>query len=192
MLLVPTFPAMQRQSKVGAVELAIISALEDKMRTCLLAYFVALLSAASIAQQPSTQSRQAGVDQRGDHVMGFSHDSTTHHFRLLKDGGEIVVTANDPKDTASVEQIRMHLSHIVSMFSNGNFNAPMMIHDTNPPGVATMTRLKSEIRYTLSEIPQGAMIRIETSSSETTDAVHAFLLFQIVDHKTGDSPAIES
>ena len=76
------------------------------------------------------------------------------------------------------------------MFSNGNFNAPMVIHDTNPPGVATMIRLKSDIRYTLSEVPQGANIRIRTSSPETTDAVHAFLLFQIVDHKTGDSPAI--
>lgn len=53
--------------------------------------------------------------------MGFSHDTTTHHFHLLKDGGEIVVTAKDPKDTAGVEQIRMHLSHIVGMFSNGNF-----------------------------------------------------------------------
>ena len=81
--------------------------------------------------------------------MGFSHDLTTHHFQLLKDGGEIAVTANDPKDTASIEQIRMHLSHIVRMFSNGNFNAPMVIHDANPPGVATMVRLKSDIRYTL-------------------------------------------
>ena len=45
--------------------------------------------------------------------MGFSHHLTTHHFHLLKDGGDIVVTANDPKDTASVEQIRMHLGHIV-------------------------------------------------------------------------------
>ena len=78
------------------------------------------------------------------------------------------------------------------MFSNGNFNAPMLIHDTNPPGVATMTRLKSDIRYTVLEIPQGAKIRIETSSPETTDAVHAFLLFQIVDHKTGDAPTIGS
>lgn len=122
--------------------------------------------------------------------MGFSHDLTAHHFHLRKDGGEIVVTANDAKDTASVEQIRMHLRHIVGMFSNGNFNAPMLIHDTNPPGVATMTRLKSVIRYTLSEIPEGAKIRIETASPEATDAVHAFLLFQIIDHKTGDSPAI--
>jgi hypothetical protein len=111
-------------------------------------------------------------------------------FRLLKGGGEIVVTANDPKDKASVEQIRMHLTHIVGMFSNGNFNAPMVIHDTNPPGVATMTRWKPDICYTVSEIPGGAKIRIETSSPETTDAVHAFLLFQIVDHKTGDPPAI--
>lgn len=160
------------------------------MRHCLSACLLALLCASINAQQPSSESRQEGVVQRGDHVMGFSHDSTTHHFHLLKNGGEIVVTANDPKDTAIIEQIRMHLSHIVTMFSNGDFSAPMMIHDTNAPGVATMIRLKAEIRYTQSEIPQGAMIRIETSSPETTDAVHAFLLFQIVDHKTGDSPAI--
>ena len=164
------------------------------MRIFLSAGFLTLFCAASLAQQSSTsgQSRQDGVDQRGDHVMGFSHDLTTHHFHLLKDGGEIVVTANDPKDTAGIEQIRMHLSHIVGMFSNGNFNAPMLIHDTNPPGVATMVRLKSDIRYTILEIPQGAKIRIETSSTETTDAVHAFLLFQIVDHKTGDAPTIGS
>jgi hypothetical protein len=78
------------------------------------------------------------------------------------------------------------------MFSKGNFNAPMLIHDTNPPGVATMTRLKSDIRYTIFEIPRGAKIRIETSGPEATDAVHAFLLFQIVDHKTGDAPTIGS
>ena len=162
------------------------------MRIFLWACCLALFCAPSLAQQSSTpgQSRQDGVGQRGDDVMGFSHDLTTHHFHLLKDGGEIVVTANDPKDTASVEQIRMHLNHIGKMFSNGNFNAPMLIHDTNPPGVATMVRMKSDIRYTILEIPQGAKIRIETSSPETSDAVHAFLLFQIVDHKTGDSPAI--
>ena len=102
------------------------------------------------------------------------------------------MAANDANDKKSIEQIRTHLSHIVGMFANGNFNAPMLIHDTNPPGVATMTRLKSDIRYTVVEIPQGAKIRIETLSPETTDAVHAFLLFQIVDHKTGDAPTIGS
>jgi hypothetical protein len=161
----------------------------------ILALLLTVLPACSVGQQ-SPQSdkvgRQEGVVQRGDHVMGFSHDATTHHFRLLKDGGEILVTANDPNDKASIEEIRTHLNHIVGMFSNGNFDAPMLIHDTNPPEVATMTRLKSGIRYSVSEIPHGAMIRIQTSSSETTDAVHAFLLFQIMDHKTGDAPTIGS
>ena len=150
--------------------------------------FVAAEHQSAPTQQPS---RQDSVVQRGDHVMGFSHETTTHHFRLLKDGGEIIVTANDPNDKTSIIQIRSHLSHIVGMFSNGNFNAPMLIHDTNPPGMATMIRLKSGVHYELAEIPQGAMIRIETSSPEYTDAVHAFLLFQIVDHKTGDSPTID-
>ncbi|HET6932976.1 MAG TPA: hypothetical protein VFI45_21810 [Candidatus Acidoferrum sp.] len=163
------------------------------MKTVVLAVFLLNFSQAALGQQSSptgNTSRPDAVVQRGDHVMGFSHDATTHHFHLLKDGGEIIVTANDPNDKTSIEQIRMHLSHIVGMFSNGNFNAPMLIHDTNPPGVASMIRLKSDIRYTLSEIPQGAKIRIETSSPEITDAVHAFLLFQIVDHKTGDVPTI--
>ena len=163
------------------------------MRTILLLAFLSILCVCCEAQQtqPSDPVRQDGVVQRGDHVMGFSHDKTTHHFRLLKDGGEIVVEANDPTDKASIQQIQMHLGHIVSMFSNGNFKAPMLIHDTNPPGTATMTRLKSQIRYELSEIDQGAKIRIY-SSPEATDAVHAFLLFQIVDHKTADVPTIGS
>jgi hypothetical protein len=74
------------------------------------------------------------------------------------------------------------------MFAAGNFNAPMIIHDTNPPGVATMARLKEQMRYEFSETDRGARVRLVTGSPETTDAVHAFLLFQIVDHRTADAP----
>ena len=103
-----------------------------------------------IVQEPSTSSlRDNGVVQRGNQVMGFSHELSAHHFRLLQDGGEIIVEARDPTGKTSTQEIQMHLGHIVSMFSNGNFKAPMLIHDTNPPGTATMTRLKSEIRYDL-------------------------------------------
>jgi hypothetical protein len=66
----------------------------------------------------------------------------------------------------------------------------MTIHDTNPPGVATMVRLKEQIRYEFSETDRGARVRLVTASSETTDVVHAFLLFQIVDHRTGDAPTV--
>src|SRR5215831_7348692 len=114
-----------------------------------------------IVQEPSTSNlRDNGVVQRGNQVMGFSHELSAHHFRLLKDGGEIIVTANNLNDKASIDQIRSHLAHISRMFADGNFNAAVLIHDTNPPGTATMTRLKSQIRYELSEIDQGAKIRI--------------------------------
>ncbi len=36
------------------------------------------LGAAAFAQD----SHHQGVDERGDHVMGFSHEKATHHFLL--------------------------------------------------------------------------------------------------------------
>jgi hypothetical protein len=83
--------------------------------------------------------------------MGFSHEATAHHFRLFKDGGEIAVSANTTTDTAAAEQIRQHLQHITYMFSSGNFNAPMLIHDATATGSVTMTRLRDEIRYDYSD-----------------------------------------
>lgn len=124
------------------------------MRTLPLLLSLAILPGmASAEQNPSADQdkRSEAVVKRGEHVMGFSHESTTHHFRLFKDGGEIDVRANDPKDKASIDQIRSHLGHIAKMFASGNFNAPMLIHDTNLPGTATMTRLKEQIRYEFSE-----------------------------------------
>jgi hypothetical protein len=63
---------------------------------------------------------QADVEKHGDEAMGFPHDKTTHHFRLYSDGGAIEVTVNDNKDSQNMQAIRSHLTHIVTMFSNGN------------------------------------------------------------------------
>ena len=40
--------------------------------------------------------------------------------------------ANDPQNTATRDQIQMHLSHIARMFAEGNFRASMLIHDEIP------------------------------------------------------------
>ncbi|MGA7795901.1 MAG: hypothetical protein WCA19_22945 [Candidatus Acidiferrales bacterium] len=160
---------------------------------------VALLVASSVAiplpaQQKETEESQSThhseMMKRGEQTMGFSQEETTHHFRLYKDGGAIEIVANDPKDTASRDQIRMHLSHIAKMFSAGNFEAPMFIHATTPPGVPTMTTLNEKIQYEFQDINNGARVRITTANVQARDAIHAFLLYQIVDHKTGDSPDI--
>lgn len=138
-------------------------------------------------QHPNHQQRVDGVNERGDHAMGFSHEKTTHHFRLTADGGAIEVTANDPKDAASQEQIRMHLSHIAKLFKEGDFSAPMFIHGEAPPGVPTMKRLKADISYTFETIEFGARVRIATANADAVEAIHEFLRYQIKDHQTGDS-----
>lgn len=127
------------------------------------------------------------MNKRGDHVMGFDHTKTTHHFLLQESGGSIEVTANKSEDGESSEQIRMHLKHIAKMFAEGNFNAPMLIHDQTPPGVPVMQELKGEIKYNYEEIDRGAAVRISTKNPAALNAIYDFLRFQIKEHKTGDS-----
>ena len=127
------------------------------------------------------------MKKRGDRVMGFDHTKTTHHFRLLPDGGAIEVTANTAEDTASRDEIRMHLGHIAKMFAAGNFNAPMLVHDQTPPGVPVMQKLKDEITYSFKETESGATVHISTKNAEALQAIYEFLRFQIKEHKTGDS-----
>jgi hypothetical protein len=130
--------------------------------------------------------KQKGVESRGDHAMGFSHEKTTHHFRLLPDGGAIAVEGNDTKDAASRDQIRMHLTQIAEMFTAGNFETPLFIHGEMPTGVADMKRLREVISYRFEATEQGGRVRITARSPEAIMAVHEFLKFQITDHQTGD------
>jgi hypothetical protein len=119
--------------------------------------------------------------------MGFSHEKTTHHFRLYADGGAIEVTANDPRDSESRDQIRMHLAHIAGMFAAGDFDAPMLIHDQVPPGVPVLRKLKGDVKYRFEELDRGGRVRISTKNAEALQAVYEFLRFQISDHQTGDA-----
>ena|SRR5664279_3832925 len=143
-----------------------------------------------VAVTASAQCHQATVNEHGDHVMGFSHQDTTHHFELNYDGGVIDVRVNDVRDTASRDEIRAHFRHIAKMFADGNFNAPALIHGLNVPGTATMARLKDQLHWDLLDTPRGAKIFITADNKESLDAVHAFLRFQIEDHKTGDCPMV--
>ncbi|MGC2461885.1 MAG: hypothetical protein WA446_13100 [Steroidobacteraceae bacterium] len=124
--------------------------------------------------------------KRGEKGMGFSQQTTTHHFRLLADGGAIEIETNDPKDSGTRDQIRQHLSHIATMFSAGNFDIPMFIHDQTPPGVPTMTELRDQIHYDFETMDSGGRVRIHTTNARAVEAVHEFLRFQITQHQTGD------
>ena len=93
------------------------------------------------------QSKHQEMEKRGDQGMGFAQGKITHHFLLRKDGGAIQVTAKSADDKTSKEEIQMHLHHIARAFKSGDFNIPMFVHDQTPPGVATMKKLKNQIKY---------------------------------------------
>jgi hypothetical protein len=130
------------------------------------------------------------MEARGDVGMGFSQAKTTHHFILTKDGGVISVETNDANDEQSRDQIRMHLAHIAKAFAAGDFNIPMFVHDKVPPGVSTMQSKKDAIQYRSEKSKQGGQVVITTHDPQALAAIHAFLSFQIREHKTGDSLAV--
>ena len=152
------------------------------MATILISFFLSVVMA--VAQHDN--GAPSGVESRGDHVMGFDHDKTTHHFTMTKDGGVIQVTANVASDKDSITAIRAHLPHIVKMFSAGDFDAPMLIHDKVPPGSKVMAAKKDKISYTYADIINGGKIVIMTKDEEALKAIHEFFKMQIEDHKTGD------
>jgi hypothetical protein len=157
---------------------------------------VLVLAAPSLALSTHAQSPAADKSaehhcemmQRGDQAMGFSHEKTTHHFLLYKDGGAIEVSANDASDTVSRDEIREHLQHIAKMFSAGDFNVPALVHGENPAGTEIMKSRVDKIAYHFEETERGARVRITTTDPEALQAVHLFLQYQITEHHTGDSP----
>src|SRR5215203_1501557 len=110
----------------------------------------------------AADSHHEGVNSRGDHAMGFDHEKTTHHFLLREDGGVIQVTANDATDSISTESIRAHLSHIAMLFTSGNFEIPMFIHDRVPPGVPVMKEKKAQITYKYQDVENGGSVVLST------------------------------
>ncbi len=159
------------------------------MRTFAFALLAATAAGAFGVQTPPPQ-HHADVDRRGARVMGFDQHQTVHHFFLYEDGGAISVDVKNPSDTANLAAIRVHLPHVAMMFGEGNFEAPVLVHDTNVPGTTEMARLRTHVSYKYGDTALGGRVNIVTTDPDALAAVHAFLRFQIEDHRTGDSTAI--
>jgi hypothetical protein len=136
------------------------------------------------AQDPHTS-------ERGAMVMGFDQGKTAHHFLVYEDGGAIDVAVNDTADTNDLAAIRSHLPHIAMMFGEGNFDAPMLVHDTKDvPGLETLTARKDKLRYNYVETPKGGRVDIVSTDPAALSALHEFLQYQIKEHHTGDSGVV--
>jgi hypothetical protein len=129
----------------------------------------------------------AFISAQHQHPMGFDESKVVHHFTVFTDGGAVDLSAKDAKDENTILAVRTHAAEIAKSFQEGQFERPMAVHQTaEVPGAADMTRLKAKIRYHYSQTPRGGRVDIVTTDVEALRAVHAFLRFQITEHKTGD------
>lgn len=135
----------------------------------------------------ASQHSQSEMNARGEKEMGFSQTATKHHFFLTANGGAIQVQVKDSSNETDLNAIRMHLKHISEAFGSGDFDIPMFVHDTTPPGVPEMKQLRNEIHYSFEQLPNGGRVVIDSSNQAAVDAIHQFLRFQIREHETGDS-----
>ena len=153
---------------------------------------ILVLSLLAFAQESEHTHHHDAMNARGEKAMGFSQTTTTHHFRLLLDGGYVQVQANDPSDTANRDHIRMHLQEQSKRFAAGDFSLSEMTHDRVPPGTPQMQTLKSAITYKYEEIERGGRLRISSKDAAAVAAIHDFLRFQIEDHQTGDPTTVKA
>jgi hypothetical protein len=148
---------------------------------------IGISSQLAARQVPSTQQQpDRQMMERGHHAMGFDQTMTTHHFLLQPSGGTVEITANDKSDSAAIASIRSHLEHIRGAFAAGNFSMPMFIHGAEPPGADVLSKRRDALVYRVDGIPAGGRLIITTKDNEALTALHAFLKFQIAEHKTGD------
>jgi hypothetical protein len=132
----------------------------------------------------------AAVDSRHDSLV-MSHETTHHSFRLFADGGAIELRANDAADSATIGSVRMHLHSIASEFTKKDFKTPTFVHGYTPDGVKQMERLHASINYRYEDVDSGARIRMTTTNPEALDAIHDFLRFQVIEHRTSNTGKVE-
>lgn len=171
--------------------------MKNRLQSVIVLVVVAWFSAPAEAQQPAQGQAQDHETQhrdmltRGAQAMGFDQERTVHHFLLYDDGGAIEMAVKEARDHANLHAIRQHLPEIAGLFKAGDFGKPALTHAQQVPGTVEMTRLKDRITYQYEDTPAGGRVRIVTRDAEALAAVHAFLQFQIEDHRTGDSGEVQ-
>ena len=175
---------------INAIAFFLLLASNDPMASC-------PMHAQHMAAAKPAPVRADGSAEHGRHVdgrhdtFGMSHTRSTHSFRLFADGGAIELRAKDKADEATVAAIRAHLQEIDEEFDKGDFSTPAFVHGYTPDGVAQLERLRKDIAYRYQRVDDGGRIRITTRNAEALAAVHAFLRFQVIEHRTANSGKVE-
>lgn len=133
-------------------------------------------------------SRQATVRARGQQVMPFRLDRTTHVFDKTKTGGIESVVAKTAADGEQVPLIRAHLRKEQRLFSRGDFQDPMAIHGMRMPGIDLLQRDAAQIKIAYRDIARGGQLGYMTSDARLQQALHQWFDAQLMDHGSDATP----
>jgi hypothetical protein len=146
------------------------------------------MKAKAKANADGSAAHGAAVDKRHD-TLGVAHDASKHTFKSLKDGGAIELRATDASDAKTIEAIRNHMQTIAEQFAAKDFSTPHFVHGKTPDGIEDIERLHADITFKYESLPEGARVRMTTANAEALRAIHAFMRFQNIEHRTGDATA---
>lgn len=148
----------------------------------------ALLAGCGAGSHHSLADQQATVRARGQQVMPFRLDRTTHIFAKTATGGVESVVAKTQADGAQIPLIREHLRKERSLFSRRNFKDPMATHGMNMPGIDTLRHEAAQISISYRPLARGAQLRYTTASQQVREALHAWFDAQLMDHGADARP----
>lgn len=131
------------------------------------------------SSSPTTMSMM----ERGDIAMGFNQNKIAHDFRSTPTGGEIMITALNPNEIETVEQIKSHTLDIQKEFLSGNFTKPFFIHAEEVPGTKVMTEKKNLIKYSIQNLADGMTLILDTRDDHVINAIHEFMNYQGSQHQ---------
>lgn len=126
--------------------------------------------------------RQAEVRARGQQVMPFDLNRTTHVFAKTATGGVESVLIKSPADRAQLPLIREHLRKEQRLFSRGDFRDPVATHGMRMPGLDTLRRNASRITIAYRPLRGGAQLRYTTADQAVRAALHEWFDAQLIDH----------
>jgi hypothetical protein len=128
------------------------------------------------------KSEAKDVAARGQTVMGFNLDRSTHRFIKNGYGGIEQVVADDPADSKTIEAIRAHVSGVAEAFQNGDFSSPAAIHGDSMPGLSVLRAAGSKLEVTYRELPEGSEITYRSNDRVVIDGIGLWFDAQLSDH----------
>lgn len=168
-----------------------------RYRALAVAIVVATLAAGctdigTAAAPAADADRQAQVAERGQSVMPFDLDRTTHHFTKTGSGGVQIVVADDPQDAGQVGLVRQHLQQEADRFRRGDFTDPASIHGDQMPGLAALRGSSGKVTVEYATTSDGARITYTSGDAAIVAALHAWFDAQVSDHGAHATPAAPS